>query len=222
LAYFFEEVDINHIKPGLPLKIEVSSTNEFSGGEFKSTVDDIQGDLLKAGMPSLKGRFVPIPIGMMARISAVDQSSVYVFYASVLSNGEENGMTVTTFKLRSTIRRVQRRRFLRFEFIMNGTLKVAGTDQVYDFMTKDISAGGLRILMKANVDLGQIVLVTLDIDENLKLHDQQSQIVRKNDVESSELSEYGLTFLNMTSSFEDRMTRFVFKLELKSRGGKDD
>ncbi len=222
LAYFSEEVDIDRIKPGLPLKVEVSSTKDFSGGTFKSTVDDIDGKIIKAGMPSLNGRFVPIPPGTMVRISATDQGSVYVFYASVISNNTEGGMNVTTFMVRSAVRRVQRRRFLRFEFVKTGTMKIAGTDEIFEFMTKDLSAGGLRVVTKARIDTGQIVLINLIIGEDLFLKDQQSQIVRNFEIESSDLREYGITFLNMPSSMEDRITRFVFKLELKARGGNQD
>lgn len=222
LSYFSEEVGIDKIKVGLPLKVEVGSTNEFSGGEFKSTVSDVMGDTIKAGMPSLKGRFIPIPVGMMARLSAIDQGSVYVFYAVSVENVEEEKIPITVFKMRSKIRRVQRRRFLRIEYVAKGTFKVAGTDEIQEFMTRDISAGGMRILTKSKIDLGQIAIFNMILEEDVKIQEQQGQFVREIPTESSDLREYGVSFLNVPSSLEDRITRFAFKLELKLRGGKED
>lgn len=220
MPFFYEEISIDKIKPGLPLKIEIGSTNEFSGGTFKSTIADVVGDVVKAGMASLKGRFIPLPVGSMARLLVTDQSSIYVFYASVIENTEENGLPITIFKVRSKIRRVQRRRFLRVEFVTKGTLKIIGTQETFDFMTKDISAGGARILTAARIEVGQIVSLSMKIDEDLNFENIQSQIVRTIENESSDLREYGIMFLNLPSSIEDKITRFVFKLELKLKGGK--
>ncbi len=222
MPFFSEEIGIDKIKPGLPLKIEISSTPEFSGGEFKSTIADVEGDIIKAGMASLKGRFIPLPVGMIARLLVTDQSSIYVLYATVIENTEENKMPITIFKIRSKIRRIQRRRFIRIEFVTKGTLKVAGTEEIFDFMTKDISAGGSRILTPARIETGQIIYLNLKLDEELKFENIQSQIVRSIESESSELREYGIMFLNLPASVEDKITRFVFKLELKLKGGKTD
>lgn len=222
MDYFSESVGIDKIKPGLPLKIEVGSTNEFSGGEFKSTISDVVGDMIKVGMASLKGRFIPIPVGTMARLSVTYQGSIYVFYAISVENGEEDKIPITVFKLRSTIRRVQRRRFLRISFVTKGTFKIAGTDEIHEFITRDISAGGMRILTKSKIDLGQILMFNMMLDENVEFQETQGQIVREILTESSDLREYGVIFLNIPSSLEDRITRFAFKLELKLRGGKED
>ncbi len=207
MVYFSEEVGIDKIKPGLTMKIEVNSNKEF-GGELKSTTTDVDLDTVKAELSSK----VNLPMEEIVRLSVIDQGSVYVFYAVPIANVEEGGMQRITFKLKSSIRQMQRRRFLRTEFVTTGTFKILGRKDVFDLMTKDISAGGLRFLTSGCVDLGQIIILNLSLNENLRFLDQQAQIVRKVEIELSNLNEYGATFLNLNSSIEESIKRFVSEM----------
>ncbi len=141
-----------------------------------------------------------------------------VFYALPIENVEKNGIHVITFKLKSDIRQMQKRRFSRMEFVAIGTFKVIGKNDIFNFMTKDISAGGLRFLTNGHVDLGQIIILNMSLDKNLRIQDQKAQIVRKVETELSDLNEYGATFLNLTTSIEDKIKRFVIENELKKQG----
>ncbi len=223
MAYFLEEVDVSKLKPGLPLRIEASSALGFSGGIFKSTIEDVQTDVVKAAMPSLKGRLVPFPVGLTARISAVDKMSLYVFYATALENKEEDGLPITLFKIQGKIRRVQRRRFLRIRFVSQGTLLTPEGENI-PFMSFDVSAGGMKIGVRSHLEVGTIVRVNFQFEENLELTNQEAKIIRKVEDEKRNLdvSYYALEFFNMPLSMQDRIMRFVFKLELKSRGGNEE
>jgi len=222
LAYFLEEVDVSKIKPGLPLRIEASSTVGFSGGSFKSSVEDVQNDVVKAAMPSLKGRLVPFPVGLTARLSAIDKMSLYVFYGVVLENKEEDKLPITLFKIQGKIRRVQRRRFLRIKFVSNGTLKTVENEEI-PFMSFDISAGGMKIGVSRRLEVGTIITVNFRFEDDLFLNNQEARVVRE--IESEENANgvfyYGIEFFNMPLSLQDRIMRFIFKLELKSKGGKE-
>jgi len=222
LAYFLEEVGVERIKPGMPLRIEVSSIPGFTGGDFKSKVEDIVDNLLKAGMPSMKGRLVPMPVGITARISAVDKKSLYVFYGYVLKNEEEGNIPITVFNIRGKIRRIQRRRFLRIQFVSQGALRILGTDERVPFMTLDVSAGGMKIATKSRLEIGVMVGVDFKFEEGLELKNQEATILREGRSESEDLHVYGIAFLNMPFSMQDKIMKFVFKLELKSKGGKEE
>jgi len=222
LAYFLEEVDIGRIKPGMPLRIEVSSIPGFTGGEFKSKVEDIIENSLKAAMPSLKGRLVPIPVGITARISAIDKKSLYVFYGTVSKNEEEGNIPITIFSIRGKIRRVQRRRFLRIQFVSRGTLRISGAEEDIPFMSLDVSAGGMKIATMAKLEVGIKVSVDFKFEEGLELKKQEATILREVKSESGDFHTYGIAFFNMPLSMQDKIMKFVFKLELKSKGGRKD
>lgn len=224
MAYFLEEVDVSRIKPGLPLRIEVSSTVDFSGGEFKSNVEDVKNGIVKTSMPSLKGRLVPFPIGITVRLSAVDKMSLYVFYGTVIENKEEDGIPVTLFKIQGKIRRVQRRRFLRIKFVSKGTLEIPETGEKRPFMSLDVSAGGMKIATKAHLDVDIIVRINFEFEEGLEFKNQEAKVVREIEKGKNErgIYSYGISFFNVPISMQDKIMRFVFKLELKSRGGNED
>ena len=220
LAYFLEEVDVSKIKPGLPLRIEASSISGFTGGNFKSTVEDVQDEIVKAAMPSLKGRLVPFPVGLTARLSAIDKMSLYVFYAVVLKNKEEGNLPLTLFKIRGKIRRVQRRRFLRIKFVSNGTIKTPDNEEI-PFMSFDISAGGMKIGVNKRLEVGSIVRINFQFENDLFLANQEAKVIRKieNEEGTNGVFYYGIEFFNLPLSVQDRIMRFIFKLELKSKGG---
>ncbi len=224
MAYFLEEVDISRIKPGLPLRIEVSSTIGFSGGIFKSNVEDVKNGIVEASMPSLSGRLVPFPAGMIVRLSAVDKMSLYVFYGVVIENEEEDGIPVTFFKIRGKIRRVQRRRFLRIKFVSNGMLEMSETGEKSPFTSLDISAGGMKIVTEARLNSDMIVRINFEFEEGLEFKNQEAKVVREiKEIENEkDLLSYGLSFFGVPLSMQDKIMRFIFKLELKSRGGNRD
>ncbi|MGC8545495.1 MAG: flagellar brake protein [Athalassotoga sp.] len=217
MVYFSEEVGIDRIKPGLTMKIELDSIKEFTGGELRSTVTDVDLDTVKAEISSK----VSIPVEETVKLSVMDKGVVYTFYAVPVENVENNGIQKITFRLKSSIRQMQKRRFLRTEFVAIGTFKTAEKDDVFNFMTKDISAGGLRFLTNGYADLGQIIIINMLLDENVRLKDQKAQIVRKVDMKLSDLNEYGATFLDLNPSLEDKIKRFVSENELKARGSKE-
>ncbi|MGC9214044.1 flagellar brake protein [Athalassotoga sp.] len=217
MVYFSEEVGIDRIKPGLTMKIEFDSIEEFTGGELKSTVTDVDLDTVKAEVHSK----VSIPAKETVKLSVMDKGVVYTFYAVPVENVENNGIQKITFRLKSSIRQMQKRRFLRTEFVAIGTFKTAEKDDVFNFMTKDISAGGLRFLTNGYADLGQIIIINMLLDENVRFKDQKAQIVRKVDMKLSDLNEYGATFLDLNPSLEDKIKRFVSENELKARGSKE-
>lgn len=217
MVYFSEEVGLDRIKPGLTMKIEIDSIKEFTGGELKSTITDVNSDTVRAEILSKTS----IPTEETVKLSVVGKGVVYTFYAVPVENVEENGIQKITFKLKSSIRQMQKRRFLRTEFVAIGTFKIDGKDDFFNFMTKDISAGGLRFLTNGRVDLGQIIIINMLLDENLRFKDQKAQIVRKVDMKLSDLNEYGATFLDLNSSLEEKIKRFVSKNELKTRESKE-
>ncbi len=219
MSYFVEEVGLDRIKPGLPLEVEMKSGPGFTGGKFKSTVEAVDGTFVKAGMPSLKGRLIPIPQGFTARLTAVDRMSLYIFYAKVVENTEEEGIPITIFKISSKIRRVQRRKFLRIEFVGRGVLTISGKeDEMVTFMTLNISAGGLKIATQTPIEIGTVVRLRMKISEGLELRDVEARIVR-NEGEQSGIHKYGVSFFNVSPSVQDKITKFVFRLEMKSKGG---
>ncbi|HEY8541644.1 MAG TPA: PilZ domain-containing protein [Pseudothermotoga sp.] len=207
------------IKPGMPLLIETESKS----GEktvLKSTVHETYFDkgVLKIAMPSLKGRFVPLPKGDFVYVTALSDKVVFGFSSRVLDYGrDESNFLIMYITVPSSVKRIQRRRYVRIPLVLNGTYNLPGDDKEYRFVTRDFSVGGMLMCTNKILEVGQPIFVNLDL-ENIKFYQQKAQIVRtigKN--ESTGYYEYGVQFLEIPPELERALVVFVFQQELKMR-----
>lgn len=207
------------IKPGMPLLLETESKN----GEktvLKSIIHEtyFEKGMLKIAMPSLKGRFVPLPRGDFIYVTALSDKVVYGFSSRILDYGrDESNFLIMYITIPSSVKRIQRRRYVRIPLVLNGIYNLPGDDKEYRFVTRDFSAGGMLMCTSKILSVGQPILVNLDLG-NIKLHQQKAQIVRtvgKN--ESTGFYEYGVQFLEISPDLERALVVFVFQQELKMR-----
>lgn len=207
------------IKPGMPLLIETESKN----GEktvLKSIIHEtyFEKGMLKIAMPSLKGRLVPLPRGDFIYVTALSDKVVYGFSSRILDYGrDESNFLITYITIPSSVKRIQRRRYVRIPIVLNGTYNLPGDDKEYRFVTRDFSAGGMLMCTSKILSVGQPVLVNLDLG-SIQLYQQKAQIVRtigKN--ESTGLYEYGVQFLEISPDLERTLVVFVFQQELKMK-----
>ncbi|HBJ81716.1 MAG TPA: pilus assembly protein PilZ [Pseudothermotoga sp.] len=213
-------IDANSvIKPGMLIVIEIESKN----GEktvLKSMVHEtyFEKNVLKIAMPSLKGRFIPLPKGDSIYVTALSDKVVYAFGSRVLDYGrDESNFLVMYITIPDKVRRIQRRRFVRIPIVLNGTYTVPGDDKEYSFLTRDFSAGGMLMCTKNILSVGQPISVNMDLG-GIRLTSQKAQIVRSNGKnETTGLYEYGVQFLDLSTELEKSLVVFVFQQELKMK-----
>ncbi len=207
------------IRPGMPLLIEVES-KDGKKDVLKSTIHEVYFDrgILKIAMPSLKGRFVPLPRGDFIYVTALSDKVVYGFSSRVLDYGrDEDNFLTMHITIPPTVKRIQRRRYVRIPLVLNGTYNLPGDDKEYSFLTRDFSAGGMLMCTSKILEVGQPIFVNLDLG-NIKLYQQKAQIVRsagKN--EATGFYEYGVQFLELPEQLERSLVVFVFQQELKMK-----
>ncbi len=207
------------LKPGMPLVIDYID-RKGEKQTFKSGIHDLDFDraAMKIGMPSYKGRFVPIAPAEPIHITAVAEKVVYAFDSRVISYGrDEQNFLVMYVILPRVVRRIQRRRYVRIPLILEGLFKIPGSEEYHKFITRDFSAGGILMCTKLFLTVGQPILITLDLGP-LKLQDQKSQVVRyvgKN--ENTGFHEYGVQFLDVSPQLEKSLVAYVYQQELKAR-----
>ena len=208
------------IRLGQSVLVEVSAPGDLEG-EYKSNVHDVdfERNLLILSMPSFKGRLVPLPRGTRCTVKIVDSSAIYMFRTTVLESGkDEYGFPITKVLFPNRLRKVQRRRFKRIRMFLEGLYKVSSKDEPPKrFVTKDFSAGGMLIVVNDILTVGQIIYVTIELDENLKLRDQPAKIVREAGILETGERMYGVEFLNVSPSLERKLVTFVFRKEIEKR-----
>lgn len=209
------------ITPGLPLTIEVESKD---GNKIllKSNIHDIfpESGLLKIAMPSYKGQLVPLPKGEMIYVTVFKGQVLYSFSSRVIDYGrDEDNFLVMRITIPKTVKRIQRRRYLRIPLFKTGYYVLPGSDEKHQFTTKDFSAGGMLMCTKELLVTGQPLLITLNLGA-VQLTNQKAEVVRyagKNN--STGLHEYGVRFLEVPPELEKQLVFFVFQCELRLRKG---
>jgi len=224
---------------GKPLLLDISDPE--LAGVYKSSIFelDFQKKVMTIGMPSYKGQFVPIPAGVNAYVKMFDRSSMFVFMSKVISyEKNKEGFLITYMTIPDQARKIQRRQFVRIPFFQKGTfalepypsrtkledLKDQEPEEKKEkeitehyFITKDLSANGLQIVTKPRLNAGKKIFINLEIGGGIELENQESKIVRKDMSVDSSNNIYGVQFLSMSKSKEDKMVKYIFHLQQERR-----
>jgi len=206
------------IKPGQPIIIETSDSNY--SGVYKSLVHDFypNRNMLKIAMPSFKGRLVPMANGTIIYVKIIDGKSFYAFNSRIINYGkDEENFNVTYITVPEKIRRIQRRRFVRVNVVLEGRLKFSEEDEYVNFITKDVSASGALIITQKPLPVGVVAFVSLSFTPELFLEEQKSRIVREAGKTDEGYYMYGIEFLDLSDSLQSKILRFCFNVERKMK-----
>ncbi|MGB9614350.1 MAG: flagellar brake protein [Fervidobacterium sp.] len=217
---YVELVDASKaLRIGLPAQIIISLVKELEG-VYKSNVIDIDLDknIIFLSIPSLKGKFVPIPKGVRMTINVFDRSSVYEFQTVSLGVTKKDNIYSIPAPFPEVIRKTERRKFVRVPLFLDGRFYISNEPDAesYPFTTKNISAGGLLIATKKLLKLGDIIYIDLKLTEDFSLEKQKSRIVRE-DGKIDDYYMYGIQFLDVQTNVEKNLVKFIFQQELKQR-----
>ncbi len=207
------------LKIGLPASVKIIFVKELEG-EYKSSVVDIDFNrrIIFLSVPSLKGRFIPIPKGVRMTVNLFDRSSIYEFDTVSLGVVKYDNIYVIPVPFPETVRKTERRRFVRIPLFLEGRfyLSAEPDSESFSFTTKNISAGGLMMVTKKYLKVGDIIYIDLKLDQNFSLSKQKAKIARE-DEHTEDGFIYGVQFLDLQPNTEKLLVRYIFQKELKMK-----
>jgi c-di-GMP-binding flagellar brake protein YcgR len=210
------------LKIGIPALIRITMVKELEG-EYKSNVVDIDLEkrILFLSIPSYKGRFIPIPKGVRMTVNLFDRSSIYEFDTISLGVIKRDNIYVIPVPFPETVRKTERRKFVRIPLYLEGRFYLSDEPDAesYVFTTRNISAGGMLMVTKKYLKMGDIIYIDLKLDDELSLNKQKSKIVRQ-DEQIDEGFMYGVQFLDVPRALEKALVRFIFQKEIKMKAVK--
>jgi c-di-GMP-binding flagellar brake protein YcgR len=210
------------LKIGIPALVRITMVKELEG-EYKSNVVDIDLEkrILFLSIPSYKGRFIPIPKGVRMTVNLFDRSSIYEFDTISLGVIKRDNIYVIPVPFPETVRKTERRKFVRIPLYLEGRfyLSTEPDAESYVFTTRNISAGGMLMVTKKYLKMGDIIYIDLKLDNELSLNKQKSKIVRQ-DEQIDEGFMYGVQFLDVPPALEKALVRFIFQKEIKMKAVK--
>jgi c-di-GMP-binding flagellar brake protein YcgR len=220
MDYFNSKVATRSVlEIGKPLLLDISDPD--LAGVYKSSIFELDytKKVMTIGMPSFKGQYIPIPSGVRAYVKMLDRSSMYVFLSKVISyEKNDEGFYVTYMTIPDEARKIQRRQFVRIPFFKQGSfLFKDGNEDIHNFITKDISAGGIMLVTANKMTVGTRLLLNLNIGGGIALEKQDSEIVRVDRSIDSANHIYGTKYIAFSRSKEDRLVKYIFHLQQERR-----
>jgi c-di-GMP-binding flagellar brake protein YcgR len=210
------------LKVGILALVRITMVKELEG-EYKSNVVDIDLEkrILFLSIPSYKGRFIPIPKGVRMTVNLFDRSSIYEFDTISLGVIKRDNIYVIPVPFPETVRKTERRKFVRIPLYLEGRFYLSDEPDAesYVFTTRNISAGGMMMVTKKYLKMGDIIYIDLKLDNELSLNKQKSKIVRQ-DEQIEEGFMYGVQFLDVPPALEKALVRFIFQKEIKMKAVK--
>jgi c-di-GMP-binding flagellar brake protein YcgR len=159
---------------------------------------------------------MPFPVGAEVRVrySVIDDAS---YQGKVRLEGatEDGGCPEYRFTLPDDMVRMQARNFRRLALLaddVTATLtEVGGTGRQHEAQLVDISAGGVGVMLDADLDVGDSYRVQTDLDGGGLALDVEAEVVRA----SEEGGQYGLRFVGLRPNVEDKIVAFVLRQALQ-------
>lgn len=190
---------------------------------YKALIIDIQEDYLKINLPVYDGDYLMLHSKEKIEMNSyLEDGGCFNFNAEIISRGKENNIIYYTISTPFNIRKIQRRNFFRVELIDIIEYKKITSVMEEEFLNipykngirVDLSAGGLKIKIRENVEKGDLLLV------NIKLNEIQMElkcdIVRiENTADKEKLC--GLRFIDITPAQSELIVKELFKVVRRQR-----
>lgn len=194
----------------------------YKGHIFKSDIQNIIGKYIFVSVPISEGRYIPFYKGDRIEILYYTKRDILKFTTNVLGGGDER-VPVLVIEKPDKVIRVQRRNFVRIAHIMDlryGILQDIKDNENYknlqnkeveffECFSIDLSAGGIRIVTKEKLKIGDTLIVMLTLNEDtLPIH---GKVVRIEEDENNRII-CGVSFIDIDARTTEKIIMFVFKL----------
>lgn len=197
------------IKINQPLEVRL----EYDENRYASRVEDIKNGNLIIAMPMKKGEpLIPLS-GSNFEVNFTSDMGHFKFEA-VYKGKDLYPMPVWITSFPEDAKKIQKREFVRIDLIMPATIRFETedkkfTDPVYA-RVKDISGGGIRLVLHKTLRLGQNIEISIDLEEGeFKV---LSQVIRiEKPIQDEDIYWVGMKYIDLSERMRGKLIKFIFK-----------
>ncbi len=208
--------------------------------EYKSQVLDIRADgTLEIMMPTEGGSLVMLPLSVRYEFTFLSKETMYRAIGEIKERYKRDNLYILEIMLRSGLERVQRREYFRYVCLMDigyykipdGEIDLYNLEEVVsliqdDFLEGntapanllDISGGGIRFSTKEELEVGTVLLIELDLnnDSRRRHYDIVVEVVYSSFLEKAgNQYEIRAKFLIKDNTIREEIIRYIFEEERK-------
>lgn len=170
--------------------------------------------------PIREGILVPVHRGSQMNVIFERKGDLCSFSAIVAERVREGNLHKLVVRPVSEIKKIQRRTFFRFETVLDVRYRIFASlrdeeDVRGNFvtgLTRDISGGGVCLLMKDKPELGSFIEGTLKLDADMTFIGRIVRIIAIRDTGIFKY-EIGVMFTDIDNRSRERIISFIFELQ---------
>jgi c-di-GMP-binding flagellar brake protein YcgR len=204
-------------------KIEITKKTILDRNEttYNSFVQEINGEnQLVVTSPIVGGRLIPLELDRTYFISVYTGRGLYRGEAVVVDRSKENHLYLATFKLKTAMKKFQRRQYYRLDCLLNFYYKDDDKEIWNEGIIKDISGGGIRFASKYNFEDDSHI----ECHVQLNFQNETTHLYVPGQIIDSVKSEMDRTmyetrvaFGEMSGETREVIIKFIFEEERKRR-----
>lgn len=190
---------------------------------YKSTIQDIKENEVLITIPINEGIYLTLNTGdEIEQTFYDDKCNVFLYKTKIIGRYTEKDIPFYRVTSPYDIKKVQRRDYVRvnvlqvINYIKEEELKnnIKSEDKYLNALLLDLSGGGMRIKIKENLSMNDVIVSNLLYDgEKIAI---KGKVVRV-DKSEDKRNIYGIKFENIQSSTREQIIRTVFKVMRKQR-----
>lgn len=212
------------LKIGQLVNIEVVES-KGSAKRYPSRVEGLDEDTVTLTSPLQNRVPVYLPAGSSVNIWCRDSLAAYTFSASVVQNKKER-LPLLVITKPEKVKRVQMRAFVRVICNISVLLKYkdkAGNEEKLQCVSRDISAGGIMLILKKRAGLNKNDDVSVQFELNGDEFELSGKIIRNDrelDCDGIERTVLAIKFVELDSIATAKITKYVYQrqIELRKKG----
>jgi len=220
---------------GTNIQLKISDSDQPS--EVKTLASKIEwvedDDVFIIGAPIYERNVYPLNVGSVVNVyvfqikKRTKETDLYVCKAEVLERKNIQGIPMLKMKALSSLNRIQRRQFYRYECMLpveyrevkekkSGHQTDVKETPMLKTLTKDISGGGLCIVLEEKVEKGTILDMIVELEENEKVS-FKGKVIRIDRTLNSDKYKYeaGIVFQTIDEKEREKIIKFIFSEQRK-------
>lgn len=186
---------------------------------FQSRVEDITKNSLEIAVPYAKGSFMTFERGEELRARVTDGSCAYLFTTKLLDSINDP-ISLWVVSLPTTVQKIQLRSFVRLDVNLGVQMDLGeeeGNGLNINALTKDISGGGIQVLLPTPLSIGKRTKITLPLSDRT-IVEAKGEVVRV----IPPLADYGkygigIKFTAIEERTRDGIIKYIFQKQVERR-----
>lgn len=211
-------------------KVEIS----WNDGYYKSSIEDVDGNLIAISIPIKDGEYLPLNKGEKIDIIYFYLNDIYKFQTMVV-NRKADRIPLLQIDYPKEVFKIQRRKFVRVPIICSinyerlsevsdaSRVKFSNESKpIFKATMVDLSGGGAKIRLKETVKSGDILIVHVPMEkETITLKGEVTRVEKSYD---NRLNTCGIEFSDLDERTREKLIRIVFQImrEQMKKGSRGD